>query len=157
MFIPYRFWFIIRLKFDFNTVTVTGNVVKLAILNRELTVDLQADWCIVQYVAYSYEICACVLVLCVLTRMCARARVVCVCVCARKVWSCYSWRLDPSVLDPEDEGNKPFRKSTHRNAPEYLNLQQHSCEILKSLMLLFLTTLRFVDTMTAFCTAHSIY
>jgi len=55
------------------------------------------------------------------------------------------------------KAKQPFEKSTHRNAQEYLNLQQHSCEILKSLMLLFLTTLCFADTMTAFCAALSIY
>jgi len=87
---------------------------------------------------------------------------VCVCVCV-----CACVREKCGRVTPEDSGpaclilkmkaQRPFEKSAHRNAPEYLNLQQHSCEILKSLMLLFLTSLCFADTMTAFCTTHSIY
>jgi len=39
------------------------------------------------------------------SRTLLRSMSVCVmCVCTRKVWSCYSWRLEPSLLDPEDEG-----------------------------------------------------
>jgi len=83
---------------------------------------------------------------------------VCVCTWVRKKCG----RVTPEDSSPgclilKMKAQQPFERPTRRNAPEYLNLQQHGCETLRSLMLHFLTTLCFADTMTTFCTAHCVY